>query len=270
MCERKLHRQGSEDLPGSGGNITKGISPNALESALPPSASGNWWKMDRQAKSRGRGHRSARGNQEARDLDIGELASPEQIIEINRRIDSLLKRDYLCERNCRSAEAKSDLLDAVEIYLAIVREVGGIESEIVGFLLCRDPVREDRNDPRTLCCTFMRFGGRYGSNLQDQPSIFRGEFGTRKSFSYLFSQARRQLYKHSHLFCRVTLNGRHEMTYKDWQTGLPSQGLTLGGFHFVPADHPNPPAGALLLDPSVVFGDGNHPTTVSCLRYWKK
>ncbi|HMK37419.1 MAG TPA: phage terminase small subunit-related protein [Desulfomonilaceae bacterium] len=67
---------------------------------------------------------------EPRDLDIGELASPEQIIEINRRIDSLLKRDYLSSSEIADlAEAKSDLLDAVEIYLAIVREVGEIESE---------------------------------------------------------------------------------------------------------------------------------------------
>jgi uncharacterized protein YjcR len=67
---------------------------------------------------------------EARDLDIGELASPEQIIELNRRIDSLLKRDYLSASEIADlAEAKSDLLDAVEIYLAIVREVGEIESE---------------------------------------------------------------------------------------------------------------------------------------------
>jgi uncharacterized protein YjcR len=67
---------------------------------------------------------------EARDLDIGELASPEQIIELNRRIDSLLKRDYLSASEIADlAEAKSDLLDAVEIYLAIVREVGEIGSE---------------------------------------------------------------------------------------------------------------------------------------------
>lgn len=67
---------------------------------------------------------------EARDLDIGELASPEQIIELNRRIDILLKRDYLSASEIADlAEAKSDLLDAVEIYLAIVREVGEIESE---------------------------------------------------------------------------------------------------------------------------------------------
>ena len=63
------------------------------------------------------------------DLDIGELASPEQILEINRRIDDLLKRDYLTASELADvAEAKCDLLEAVQIYLAIVREVGEIST----------------------------------------------------------------------------------------------------------------------------------------------
>lgn len=64
------------------------------------------------------------------DLDIGELASPEQIIEINRRVDDLLKRDYLTAGELADvAQAKCDLLEAVQIYLAIVREVGEISTE---------------------------------------------------------------------------------------------------------------------------------------------
>src|SRR5208283_3403726 len=35
------------------------------------------------------------GLREGAELDIGELVSQEQIIQINQRIDSLLKRDYL-------------------------------------------------------------------------------------------------------------------------------------------------------------------------------
>jgi uncharacterized protein YjcR len=67
---------------------------------------------------------------ETPDLDIGELASPEQILEINRRIDELLKRDYLTSGELADvAEAKSDLLEAVQTYLAIVREVGEMSSE---------------------------------------------------------------------------------------------------------------------------------------------
>ena len=65
-----------------------------------------------------------------RKLDIGELASPEQIIQINQRIDSLLKRDYLTASEVADlAEAKSALLEAVDIYLAIVHDVGEMKAE---------------------------------------------------------------------------------------------------------------------------------------------
>lgn len=62
---------------------------------------------------------------------------------------------------------------------------------------------------------------------------------------------------------------RHEMKYEDWQKGLPAGGITLAGIHFVGRDHPIPPPGAVVMDPSVVFGDGNHPTTVGCLGFMR-
>jgi uncharacterized protein YjcR len=66
---------------------------------------------------------------EGQELDMGELASPEQIIQINRRIDTLLQRDYLTSGELADlAQAKNDLLAAVETYLAIVREVAQIRS----------------------------------------------------------------------------------------------------------------------------------------------
>jgi len=59
------------------------------------------------------------------ELDVGELTSPEHIIQINHRIEGLLQRDYLTAGELADlAQAKSDLLQAVEIYLAIVREMG--------------------------------------------------------------------------------------------------------------------------------------------------
>lgn len=59
------------------------------------------------------------------DLDVGELTSPEHIIQINQKIDNLLQRDYLTAAELADlAQAKGDLLQAVEIYLAIVREMG--------------------------------------------------------------------------------------------------------------------------------------------------
>jgi uncharacterized protein YjcR len=68
------------------------------------------------------------GEAEELELDVGELASPEQIIQINRRIDSLLQREYLTSGELADiAQAKNDLLAAVETYLAIVREVGEIK-----------------------------------------------------------------------------------------------------------------------------------------------
>ena len=63
------------------------------------------------------------------EFDIGELVSAEQITQINHRIDSLLKRDYLTASEVADlAEAKSALLEAVGIYLTIVHDVGEMKS----------------------------------------------------------------------------------------------------------------------------------------------
>jgi len=67
---------------------------------------------------------------EEAELVVGELAFPEQIIQINQRIDSLFKRDYLTASEVADlAEAKSALFKAVDIYLAIVHDVGQMKSE---------------------------------------------------------------------------------------------------------------------------------------------
>ncbi|MCA1961871.1 MAG: hypothetical protein LDL33_13895 [Desulfomonile sp.] len=59
------------------------------------------------------------------ELDMGDLVSPEQIIRINQRIDVMLERDYLTAEDIADlAEAKREALEAVEIYLGIVRELG--------------------------------------------------------------------------------------------------------------------------------------------------
>jgi len=59
------------------------------------------------------------------ELDMGDLVSPEQIIRINQRIDIMLERDYLTAEDIADlAEAKREALEAVEIYLGIVRELG--------------------------------------------------------------------------------------------------------------------------------------------------
>jgi uncharacterized protein YjcR len=64
------------------------------------------------------------------ELDMNELASPEQIIQINRRIDILLKREHLSTSEVADlAEAKSDLLEGVEVYLAIVQQVKDLKED---------------------------------------------------------------------------------------------------------------------------------------------
>ena len=63
------------------------------------------------------------------ELDMGALASPEQIALINQRIDGLLQRDHLTAGEVAElAAAKRDMLDAVQIYAAIARDLGVIKS----------------------------------------------------------------------------------------------------------------------------------------------
>lgn len=104
-------------------------------------------------------------------------------------------------------------------------------------------------------------------DASDSPSSFLGLWNE-EGFSYLFFTAPEDDFVEG---LASSLGGspvsRHEMQYRDWQTGLPGAGLSVGRVTLVPADHPAPPAGAILLDPSVVFGDGTHPTTLACLRF---
>jgi transposase len=63
-------------------------------------------------------------DQEDSGFDLGELASPEHIIEINRKIESLLIREHLTASEILDlASAKSTLLEAIVTYLVIVRDV---------------------------------------------------------------------------------------------------------------------------------------------------
>ncbi len=65
----------------------------------------------------------------------------------------------------------------------------------------------------------------------------------------------------------LTVSSRHDMKYCDWQEGLPQGGLDICGIRLAPVhDHVYDPS-AIMLDPSVVFGDGNHPTTRTCVEF---
>jgi len=100
----------------------------------------------------------------------------------------------------------------------------------------------------------------------DPPASYLGLWNE-DDFTYLFFTQPEDAFIHDLV---VPSNGelvtRHELAYRDWQTGLPNEGLTGGGLLFLPADHPSPPSAAILLDPGVVFGDGNHATTLACLK----
>lgn len=106
--------------------------------------------------------------------------------------------------------------------------------------------------------------------VDDPPLSFLGLWNE-DEFSYLFFTKSEDEYVENKICARgVVLSSCNRMTYGDWQIGLPKNGIVAGGVCFVPDNHPTPPAGCVLLDPSVVFGDGAHPTTIACLHLMKK
>lgn len=122
--------------------------------------------------------------------------------------------------------------------------------------------------PDTMLYIYEIRGEMADISVPDPPSSFIGIWNE-EDFSYLFFKASEDDYIKERV-CRNSLAdswSRHEMRYRDWQTGLPADGLSLAGFRFVPADDPFPEPGSILLDPSVVFGDGSHPTTCACLTF---
>ncbi len=129
VIRKKAARDKAEKLfVDSGGNVTNRSLADKV--GVSPATISKWKELDRWSNKVSR-MSAAKAKipapaAEARtaDLDMNELASPEQIIQINRKIDTLLKREHLTTSEVADlAEAKSDLLEGVEIYLAIVREL---------------------------------------------------------------------------------------------------------------------------------------------------
>jgi ribosomal protein L11 methyltransferase len=61
----------------------------------------------------------------------------------------------------------------------------------------------------------------------------------------------------------------HNLSYKEWQGGTFVDSLSVGKFVFIPpwVSRLEDPEGIMIrLDPGVVFGSGNHPTTRDCLQ----
>jgi ribosomal protein L11 methyltransferase len=107
--------------------------------------------------------------------------------------------------------------------------------------------------------------GDLNDGIPSPPRSFVGLWNE-DEFSYLFFTRREDEYVMSAICSEQTvLSSRHEIRYQDWQSDVPEEGIHAGGIHFVRSDLPMPPPGSIRLDPSVVFGDGNHPTTLACL-----
>ncbi|AFM28091.1 50S ribosomal protein L11 methyltransferase [Desulfomonile tiedjei] len=104
-------------------------------------------------------------------------------------------------------------------------------------------------------------------NLDDPPFSFVGLWNEDDA-SYLFFTEIQDAYMDACLSrsgCK--LRCRHSTKYSEWQDAIPEEGRTVGNLIFVRDNHGSPPRGALLLDPSVIFGDGSHPTTVTCIEF---
>lgn len=113
----------------SGGKMTN--KELARRAGVSPATISKWKELDRWSKKvvPAAAPAAAPPAKEAAEFDMGALSSPEQIIRINQRIDGLLQRDYLTAGEVAElAAAKRDMLDAVEIYVAIARELGAIKS----------------------------------------------------------------------------------------------------------------------------------------------
>ena len=112
----------------SGGKMTN--KELARRAGVSPATISKWKELDRWSKKVVRAEVAPPAPaKEAPEFDMGALSSPEQIIRINQRIDGLLQRDHLTAGEVAElAAAKRDMLDAVEIYVAIARELGAIKS----------------------------------------------------------------------------------------------------------------------------------------------
>jgi ribosomal protein L11 methyltransferase len=107
-------------------------------------------------------------------------------------------------------------------------------------------------------------------NLDDPPFSFVGIWNE-DDVSYLFFTEIQEEYVNACLSrSSCKLRCRHSTKYFEWQDAIPDEGRAVAGMIFAKDDHGSPPPGALLLDPSVIFGDGSHPTTITCLEFMQE
>ena len=109
--------------------------------------------------------------------------------------------------------------------------------------------------------------GAHEGHFSDTPGSFIGLWNE-DEFAYLFFTRAEDEYVNAVLHNDgLTLGGRHEVMYGDWQQLMPEEGLTLGGIRFVHPWDDSTRTGDLSLDPSVVFGSGLHPTSSTCVEF---
>ena len=103
--------------------------------------------------------------------------------------------------------------------------------------------------------------------LPDTPTSLIGVWNE-EDFSYaFFSEPEDEYIERLCSDLDMSVSCRHEMKYKDWQEGLPNAGLCISGVTFTPNLKFDLDKKSIILDPSVVFGDGNHPTTRTCVEF---
>ncbi len=105
------------------------------------------------------------------------------------------------------------------------------------------------------------------SHFPEAPESFIGLWNE-DEFAYLFFTGPEDDYIDSALLKQnLQLGGRHEVMYGDWQQLMPEEGITLGSVRFVHPRESQATHGALVIDPSVVFGSGLHPTSATCVEF---
>jgi len=71
----------------------------------------------------------------------------------------------------------------------------------------------------------------------------------------------------------IRYSSETELSYADWEAGLPLKATSMAGFHLCPVwETPAPATGEIVIrmEPGLAFGSGYHPTTRTCLTLLRR